>query len=138
MFTILLPNTQICVVERLAAYRGNCSFRVYMKSKSGRYGIKIWVGADCETLYFLNLQIYTGMQDRKQDVIEEKRVVTDLIAPYYGSWRGITMDNFFSLIPLADKLYANKVTHTGTMRSNKTEISNPFLDNRPYLALQKN
>lgn len=40
------------------------------------------------------------------------------------------MDIFFTSIPLADELYSNKLSLTGTLRSNKTEITNPFLVNR--------
>ncbi|KAG5898510.1 hypothetical protein JTB14_038464 [Gonioctena quinquepunctata] len=50
------PGAYITVVERLATFRGKCPFRVYMKSKPDRYGIKIWVCADSKTGYVLNSQ----------------------------------------------------------------------------------
>ncbi|CAK9801677.1 PiggyBac transposable element-derived protein 4 [Anthophora quadrimaculata] len=31
-----------CVDEQLMTFRGRCSFKVYMASKPGKYGIKIW------------------------------------------------------------------------------------------------
>jgi hypothetical protein len=43
---ILDPGENITVDEMLAAFRGKCPFRVYMKSKPGRYGIKIWAAVD--------------------------------------------------------------------------------------------
>ncbi|KAG5885446.1 hypothetical protein JTB14_020780 [Gonioctena quinquepunctata] len=43
------PGANITVDESLATFRGKCPFRVYMKSKPGRYGIKIWVCADSKT-----------------------------------------------------------------------------------------
>ncbi|KAG5897786.1 hypothetical protein JTB14_020003 [Gonioctena quinquepunctata] len=47
------PGANITVVERLATFRGECPFRVYMKSGPG---IKIWVCADSKTGYVLNSQ----------------------------------------------------------------------------------
>ena len=35
------PGSHITVDERLVRFRGRCPFRVYMKSKPGRYGIKL-------------------------------------------------------------------------------------------------
>lgn len=52
------PGLNITVDERLATFRGHCPFRVYMKSKPGRYGIKIWVVSDSETAYILDLQVW--------------------------------------------------------------------------------
>lgn len=77
------PHEYLTVDERLAVYRGNCPFRVYMKSKPGRYGIKIWVCADVKTSYILGLQIYTGMIDNIREKNQGQRVVMDLIKPFF-------------------------------------------------------
>ena len=45
------PNGNLCVDEQLVLFRGRCPFRVYIPSKPGKYGIKIWVLAD--VLFFL-------------------------------------------------------------------------------------
>ncbi|CAG7831327.1 unnamed protein product [Allacma fusca] len=36
--------------------------RVYMKSKPGRYGLKIWALVDCENRFVCNFQVYLGKQ----------------------------------------------------------------------------
>lgn len=123
------PNTNVTVDERLATFRGKCPFRVYIKSKPGRYGIKIWVCADSDTAYILNSQVYTGMLHNKREVNQGQRVVLDMVKPYFGSWRGVTTDNFFTSIPLAEELFRNKLTITGTLRMNKREIPQEFLAN---------
>ncbi|XP_077300696.1 uncharacterized protein LOC143921322 [Arctopsyche grandis] len=81
------PSCNITVDERLATYRGNCPFRVYMKSKPGRYGIKI----------------------------------------------GVTTDNFFTSVALADNLLDKGLTLTGTLRKNKREIPKEFLPSKHRL-----
>ncbi|KAG5873787.1 hypothetical protein JTB14_024103 [Gonioctena quinquepunctata] len=121
------PGANITVDERLATFRGKCPFRVYMKSKPGRYGIKIWVCADSKTGYVLNSQIYTGMIDGQREKDQGKRVGFDLVRPYYGTCRGLTTDNFFTSVPLADHLFRNKRTFTGTIRSHKRGIPKEFL-----------
>lgn len=114
------PHSHITVDGRLATYRESCPVRVYMKSKPGRYGVKIWVTADAKTAYILNSQVYTSKIVR--EINQGLRVVTVLVAPYYGSGRGVTTDNFFTSIPLV-----NNLTLTGTIRSNKREIIQVFL-----------
>jgi hypothetical protein len=121
------PSFDITVDERLAAYRGNCPFRVYMKSKPAKYGIKIWVAADAGTAYICNMQIYTGMVNNKREVNQGNRVVMELVERQYGTNRGITSDNFFTSVPLADNLLSKNLTITGTLRKNKREIPKEFL-----------
>jgi len=44
-----IPGNFLTVDEMLLRFRGRTSFRIYMKSKPGKYGIKIWVIVDHET-----------------------------------------------------------------------------------------
>ena len=46
------PNATID--EMLLKFRGQCSFRQYIPSKPGRYGIKFWILADAENHYYSN------------------------------------------------------------------------------------
>lgn len=56
----LNPSPHMCIDEQLVPFRGKAPFRVYMKSKPAKYGIKIWALADCEHNYTLNMQVYLG------------------------------------------------------------------------------
>ena len=95
---------------------------MYIKSKPGRYGIKLWAAADVETSYLLNIQPNTGKLSGNREINQAERVVTDLLTPFYGSGRGVTCDNFFTSLSLASKLLLNNITLTGTIRANKREI----------------
>jgi len=44
-----LPGQNLTVDEMLLRFRGRTKFRVYMKSKPGKYGMKVWVIVDSET-----------------------------------------------------------------------------------------
>jgi len=37
------PNEHITTDEHVVALRGKCPFRMFIKSKPGKYGIKLWV-----------------------------------------------------------------------------------------------
>lgn len=50
----------LTVDEMLCPFRGRCLFRVYMKSKPARYGIKVMCLCDAKTHYLYNAFIYTG------------------------------------------------------------------------------
>lgn len=54
------PGEHLCVDEQLVPFRGKAPFRVYMKSKPDKYGLKIWALADCVTAYTVNMQAYLG------------------------------------------------------------------------------
>ena len=118
----------ITVDERMVGFKGNCSFRIYMKGKPQRYSMKVWVAADVKTSYLLNIQPYLGKVGGAREIKQGERVVKDLMEPYYGTCRGLTTDNFFTSIPLAIFLLNNNITLTGTMRRNNTYIPPKILD----------
>lgn len=122
------PGTHITVDERMVGFRGRCGFRVYMKSKPDRYGMKLWVASDVETSYLLNIQPYLGKVGPFPEIGQGERVVKDLIAPFYGSNRGVTTDNFFTTVPLANFLLQQNITLTGTMRKNNRYIPEKMLN----------
>ena len=55
-----IPFDNVTINEQLVAFRGRCSFRMYMKSKPAKCGLKLWALCDSATAYVLNLQVYTG------------------------------------------------------------------------------
>ena len=115
------PGSHLTVDEQLVGFRGRCPFRVYMKSKPAKYGIKIWMLCDVETSYAMNLQVYTGKEGPRSEKNQGCRVVLDLTHSLKSGY-GITTDNFFTSIPLAQELLKRGLTLTGTLRKNKTEI----------------
>ncbi|KAJ8895414.1 hypothetical protein PR048_000746 [Dryococelus australis] len=56
------PKENSSVDERIAALRGKCPFRVYMKSATEQYGIKIWICFVSANGYVSNLQVYNGVR----------------------------------------------------------------------------
>ena len=100
-----IPGTDLCVDKQLVAFRGRCSFKQYIPSKTAKYGLKIWWCCDAQISYPLKGDIYLGRQPGEQrESGQGARVVKELVGPWYRNGRNITADNFFSFIPLAEEL----------------------------------
>lgn len=71
------------------------------------------------------MEVYVGKQLQEPFHVENdaSSVVQRLIKPIDKSGRNITIDNFFTSIPLANDLFVNhRLTAVGTVRKNKPQI----------------
>jgi hypothetical protein len=125
------PGSNVTIDEQLLGFRGKCPFRQYMSKKPDKYGLKLWLCVDVDTHYVFNGFPYLGRQpmEERQTQIGAK-VVLELLKPLYGSSRNVTMDNFFTSVPLAKELQAKNLTLIGTLRKNKPEIPIEFQSNK--------
>lgn len=55
-----VPGENVTVDEQLLTYHGYCPFKQFIRSKPGKYGIKLWMLCDSATSYILRLQVHTG------------------------------------------------------------------------------
>lgn len=111
--------------EMLEAFRGRCKFRVYIPNKPAKYGIKIYALCDSRTFYTAKLEVYTGKQPNGPYCLpnDATSVVMRLIEPIDGTGRNVTMDNYFTSVPLANDLFTNhRLTIVGTVRKNKPQL----------------
>jgi hypothetical protein len=123
-------GANVTVDEQLVTFRGRCCFKIYIPSKPGKYGMKVWILCDAETGYCINLQPYVGRRGNEREIGQGSRVVLELTDCISGSGRHITADNFFSSINLVRALLGRQLTYSGTMRKNKGEIPSEMLPNR--------
>lgn len=124
-------GVNVIIDEMIAAFRGRCSFKQYIPSKPDKYGLKNFGMVDSETFYTSNMEVYVGQQPSSRTQLSNKPsdVVKRVCASALNSGRNITMDNWFSLIPLAIDLSENhKTTCVATLRKNKPHIPSEFLD----------
>lgn len=54
------PSAHLCIDEQLMPFSGKCGFRVFMKAKPDKEGLKWWLCCDVATLYVCNMQLYLG------------------------------------------------------------------------------
>ena len=119
----------VTVDEILAGFRGRCSFRQYIPSKPNKYGLKILAVSDAKMFYTSNLEVYVGSQPNGpfQKSNSPTDVVLRLCDHISGTCRNITMDNWFTSIPLVQILLReHKLTVIGTLRKNKRELPLEF------------
>lgn len=122
-----IPGPECTVDEQLVTFRGRCPFKMYIPSKPGKYGIKLWALCDANSYYCVNLQPYIGRVGNVPERGQGQRVVLELTDMLTGSGRHIYMDNFFSSLELAKSLLGRRITMTGTMRKNKPELPNQLM-----------
>ena len=102
-----------------------------MPKKPSRYGLKYNCIVDVNTAYLLDCQIYLG-KNNPADTNEKNcamSIVLKLTDFYSKSGRCITMDNFFTSVPLARELYDKKLYLIGTLRANKVLKAETFTRN---------
>lgn len=112
------PGQKLTIDEQLLAFRGKCPFRMYMPKKPTKYGIKIVMICDAETFYMCNAETYLGKnptRDRRNVGIAHATTMT-LLEPFLDVGRTLTMDNWFTSLPLAKDLLTRNTTCVGTIR----------------------
>lgn len=112
----------VSVDKMLEAFRRRCSFRQCIKSKPARYGIKVYSAVCAKTFYTFNMEVYVGKQPDGLFHVDNssKEVFCRIIELISGIGRNVTMDNFFTSIPLCDELKNNhRLTLVGTVQKNK-------------------
>lgn len=124
--------------EKLQSFRGRCCFRQYMPNKPAKYGIKIFALCDSVNYYTSNLEVYVGKQPHGPFHMDNSaaNITKRMVSTLHNSGRNITMDNWFTSIPLAEDLLKKKLTIIGTVRKNKREVPPSFVTtkNRPVFS----
>ena len=125
-------SENVTIDERIVPFTGNCRFRVYVKNKPDKYGIKIWVMSCSESFYMKNYDIYLGKIDTREKN-QGERVVLQLSSCLSHGYN-ITVDNFFTSFSLASKLLKKNITLLGTLRQNKKEIPKELLPSKERIV----
>ena len=112
------PSNTCTVDEQLLSFRGRCRFRMYIPSKPDKYGLKIISLNDAKTFYMINAIPYVGTVTDK-DPMESVPTyyVRRICEPIYNSGRNVTCDNWFTSVPLVDKMKKDyNITIVGTIK----------------------
>jgi hypothetical protein len=107
----------VTIDEKLEKLRLNCPYRQYVASKPGKNGIKIYAGRQPEG----PCQLINSPAD----------IVERIISPTSGSGRNVTVDNWFTSVPLSMKLLKDhNLTILETIGKNKKEIPPQLVQTR--------
>ena len=94
----------------------------YLPMKPIKRGIKVWVVAESNTGYFLDLQVYVGKEGGATEHGLGERVVLNLTEQYRGKGYRIFCDNFFSSPRLFRTLHEHSLYACGTVRQNRKDF----------------
>jgi len=120
----------VTIDEQLISFHGRCRFRMFIPTKPGKYGLKLWIMADSETFYCADAQLYAGKVGNQTDVGQAARVVLQLTESISGTGRNVTTDNFFTSYQLAKELMKRRLSLVGTVRNNRKELPREMLPDR--------
>ena len=129
------PHREVTVDEAMIAFRGRLSFRQYLPAKPTKYGIKVWVRADCTNGFANEFQIYVGKPAGTQrEVGLGKKVVLALTEKIQHKHHHVFIDNYFNSVELIEKLLERNLFGCGTVRSNVKDLPQQM---KPAVRKQK-
>ncbi|KAL4103566.1 hypothetical protein QTP88_018927 [Uroleucon formosanum] len=111
------PGEIIAVDESMIPYRGRLQFRQYIPNKTHKYGVKFFKACGSNG-YTYKIIIYEGKQSIKGESLTET-IVSDLCENYLNEGRTIVTDNFYTSVPLAEKMLSKNTHLVGTLRKNR-------------------
>lgn len=104
-----------CTVdEQLLGFQGRCSFRVYIKSKPDKYGLELIILNDARTSYLINAIPYLGKTKSNNNEPISEYFFREVTAPIHETNRTVTCDNWFTSIPLIERMLQSPFNMTIT------------------------
>ena len=114
--TVYIPDKNICADEALCHWRGRAAFRVYMKDKPIKWGIKLYELCERESGYVWNLEVMChqpGVSNKLHNIVH--RLLDTLVNSGYQ----LFVDIYYCCQTLAHSLAALDTEVVGTVRSNR-------------------
>lgn len=115
---IYKPSSFVSVDESMVPFNGRSAIKQYMPLKPVKRGYKVWCIADAKTGFMFKFRIYTGKSDSVEGESLGEKVVMNLTTNVRAGSL-VVFDNFFSSVPLLEKLHARNLFSCGTVRSTR-------------------
>lgn len=113
----------------MVPWRDRLKFRQYIKNKSSRYGIKLYL--ICTTSgYTLSLKVYSGKGDATLGKSHADSIVDHLLSEYYEKSHTLYCDNYYTSFKLAEKLLTVNTRLCGTVRKNSKYLCSEVMKRR--------
>ena len=122
----MAPDDFLAIDETLYPTRGGVSFKTYNKDKPAKYGLNFRSLGSSRHPYVYYTIPYTGKPEEVTDAhIKDTMTLVKRIVEGYEtngfnlSGTNISMDRYYTSIPIAEWLYEKKITCIATMNSNR-------------------
>ena len=109
----------------MVGFTGRFAPKQYMPSKPAQYGIKAFTLADSATRYVMNILVYTGadtLQGAKKAYFNLPQPARILMVPYLGKGHTVVTNRYYTSLPLALTLKANRTSFTGTVMKSRIDL----------------
>jgi hypothetical protein len=123
--SVYKPKQNLSLDEAMVAFKGRSHFKQYMPNKPTKWGFKVWVIAESDSGYVLQVDVYTGKTAVPARAAARKvfglgfDVVDQLSQPYQLKNHIITYDRFFSSVALAEHLLSRQTYCNSTILLNR-------------------
>ncbi|XP_066951251.1 uncharacterized protein [Macrobrachium rosenbergii] len=120
------PSENLTVDEQLLGFRGRCPFKMYIRNKHQKRGLKLMLITDSKSNYLLGGIPYLGKQETGASDFHNlgHYFIKELTRPYHNTSRNVTTDSWFTSVPLVSDLLNNcGMTVVGTVRGVEKEIA---------------
>lgn len=114
-----MPDSKLTVDEGMCGFRGRIQFKVYMKNKPEKYGIKLFIVCDASSGYILKMEVYSGKGTEDMGIIP---LLTRLLDNYLYKGHTIYMDRYYSSPAVFDFLWERNTKAVGTCMTNRKEL----------------
>ncbi|KAM7315674.1 piggyBac transposable element-derived protein 4-like [Ixodes scapularis] len=124
------PGPKICVDESTVGFKGRVSFKCYNPQKPTKWGLRVYVLADCRTGYVSAFEPYYGSTTTESlcrpDLPFTCRIVLHLLdkvqCASLKSGYHLYTDRFYTSPQLAEELLSQDVLLTGTVMTNRKHM----------------
>lgn len=128
----LTPGKDLVIDETMVPWRGRLVFRQYIKNKSHKYGIKLYKLCTPDG-YTLRMSVYSGKKlttpsihghtyDVVMELMGDLEVENAHCDGYLNKGRTLYTDNFYTGIPIAEKLFQCRTHMCGTLDKKRRGI----------------
>lgn len=118
------PSEHLTLDEAIVPFRGRIRFKVYMKNKPNKYGIRLEVVCDASNGIVLHFEAYTGADSNIDNTVKE--LVNRLLEPFEGNNYKIFMDRRYSSPDLFVQLLEKGFYPVGTVMKNRRNMPKRF------------
>lgn len=116
---------ELSIDESMIIFKGRNCMKQYNPQKPIKRGYKIWCLSD-QRGYIKKFSIYQGKDEQLSDEFESfglgERVVLNLTKNEWNKNKKFFFDNYFTSLPLLEKLKAENSLACGTIRSNRKDV----------------
>ena len=117
--SLYTPGENISIDEALCPWRGRCAFRVYMRDKPIKWGMKLYELCESQSGYVYRFEVMCRMPSLSNKPTD---VVLRLIDPLLGKGYSLYVDNYYCCPPLAHILSQKDTAIVGTVRANRVGL----------------